>query len=75
MSVKNEIGLGFTKVTTFPYTHSIRRIWVASGDIVVKNDKGDSVTILEAELPSINNQGTALTEITSSTLGTVFVSH
>lgn len=73
--LKNAIGLKFTKVTSFPFVADIRRIWVASGDVVIKNDQGESVTILEAELPAINNLGTAISEVTSSTLGTVFVSY
>ena len=74
MSAKQDPAFAFNRITSFPHTKPIRKIWVLSGDIVVKNDLGETVTIVEAELAAINNQAINLTEVTSSTLGVVYVS-
>lgn len=74
MSYQTQPALGFRKITSFPHVEDIRRVWCASGTLVIKNDNGTSVTIAEAELPAVNNQAIYISEITSSSLGAVFIS-
>jgi hypothetical protein len=69
-------GSNFSKVLLAELpVYGARRIYVPAGDVTVVNDKGVSVTVVEAEIDAVQNQGTFYNEITSITGTHLYVSY
>lgn len=72
MSAQTYPGVHFEKVTAFPFTERVRRIYVPSGDVTIVSG-GTSTSIPDADLAAINNQPVFIDEITSAVGGVVYV--